>query len=257
MFMGTHYGIEVIVDYMDPEEDVLTQAIKSFEHWKIKYEILPIDVCLPHSNIPIFVFRYWKEEKEKFSIMNQEDNLYYTTEKLPVDLNIIELINDLNGQMRFGSKPKEMASKFLKLLDDAKSEARFQIEYGELSEENKQLMDIYSEIAQKKVEAEWEKRKRELESDDDFKDFGYDLPAEDLIYGRDIEELANSMLEMKMAADILNEKYYDYWEMKRLGDLDHHDKILQDGGYEYTLSVLHDSYFWREFLKDDLKKASK
>ena len=56
MFIGTHYGVEVIVNYLDPEEDVLTQAIESFDHANIKYELLPIDVCLPDSHAPVFVF---------------------------------------------------------------------------------------------------------------------------------------------------------------------------------------------------------
>ena len=85
MFIGTHYGVEVIVNYLDPEEDALTQAIESFDHANIKYELLPIDVCLPDSHAPVFVFKYWKDGKEKFSIFNEEKNLYYITENfLPI-----------------------------------------------------------------------------------------------------------------------------------------------------------------------------
>lgn len=241
MFIGSHYGVEVIVNYLDPEEDVLIQAIKSFDHANIKYELLPIDVCLPDSHVPVFVFKYWKDGKEKFSIFNEEKNLYYITEKLPADIDIIDLIFDVNSQMEHGDEPHNMKSLFEKLFRRAQIEALNYVYYSELTEEDKMCLDSYMEIA---------KKEHILSSSEfDGDDFGEDIADED-IKNEDVSNSAKSMLINKIIADILRRKGYNFHDLKMIGDIDHHDKIYKDGGYEFTLLKLFNGYNWDETIKN-------
>ena len=39
-------------------------------------------------------------------------------------------------------------------------------------------------------------------------------------------------------------------DLKMIGDIDHHDKIYKDGGYEFTLLKLFNGYNWDETIKN-------
>lgn len=53
----------------------------------------------------------------------------------------------------------------------------------------------------------------------------------------------------KVVADILNEKGYDYTDMKRYAEIDHHDVET----WESDLERLYDGFYWRSTLRDCMK----
>lgn len=143
--------------------------------------------------------------------------------------------------MEHGDEPHNMKSLFEKLFRRAQIEALNYVYYSELTEEDKMCLDSYMEIA---------KKEHILSSSEfDGDDFGEDIADED-IKNEDVSNSAKSMLINKIIADILRRKGYNFHDLKMIGDIDHHDKIYKDGGYEFTLLKLFNGYNWDETIKN-------
>lgn len=64
-----------------------------------------------------------------------------------------------------------------------------------------------------------------------------------------VEEKTMFLYMYKVVADILNEKGYDYTDMKRYAEIDHHDVET----WESDLERLYDGFYWRSTLRDYMK----
>lgn len=250
MFYGTHYSEKVAVGYLEEDQSGVLQVANKLVEMGLQYVLLPIDVNMPGSGYRINVIEYRCNGTEKYIIINDAERLYYTTEKLPRDLNIVNLINDVNGQMKFGDTPYDMKSMFEVLISSAEAKANAYVYHDKLSDEDETCLSGYMEIA-KKICSEENIEKHPVDPDfEEFgdDDFGIDLADEDLKKER-VEGTAELLLVYKVMADTLRNKGYAFYEIKEIGDIDHHDIVNQNGGYETTLLMLYNGYNWDQVIR--------
>ena len=144
-------------------------------------------------------------------------------------MDIPRLIFDILGQKE-GKKPLDMQSKFGNLLTEAMSQSNCIISSGNFSKSEQEIIDLF----RKKVESTTTDERKETDE--------WNFEDED----DPVEEKTMFLYMYKVVADILNEKGYDYTDMKRYAEIDHHDVET----WESDLERLYDGFYWRSTLRD-------
>lgn len=226
MFKGTHYGEEVRMNWLDEEKNALNQVIASLENKNIKYQLLPIFDKQDgyHEDMSIDVLKY-ENNGDNYCIISGLKSCYCITKKLPDDMDLPKLVNDLLAQ-KHGKEPMIMRSKFRKLFDENMVEAQGIINEANYDENEKRVISLF----RAKVESEMSDDEKEVDEwfDED-----------------PVEEHTMFLYLYKVIADCLEGKGYSYTDMKRYAEIDHHDVDT----WENDLKWLYDGFYWRSTLK--------
>lgn len=227
IFKGTHYGEEVWLSYTDEDEYALVQVMKAMQEKGIDFELLPIEICQNEMFINILKYTSKNDGKPVYCIICGAKCCYIQTRKLPDDMDIPRLIFDILEQ-KDGKKPLDIQSKFGKLLTEAMNQANFFIASGNFSESEQGVIALF----RKKAESTMTDEEKEIDE--------WDFEYED----NPVEEKTMFLYMYKVIADILIEKGYDYTDMKRYAEIDHHDVET----WENDLEWLYDGFYWRNML---------
>lgn len=231
-FKGTHYGEETWLSYTDEDENALVQVMKAMQEKGIAFELLPTEICQNKMFINILKYTSQNDGKPVYCIVCGAKCCYLQTKKLPDDMDIPRLIFDILGQKE-GKKPLDIQSKFGNLLTEAMSQSNYIISSGNFSKSEQEVIDLF----RKKAESTMTDKEKEVDE--------WDFEDED----DPVEEKTMFLYMYKVVADILNEKGYDYTDMKRYAEIDHHDVET----WESDLERLYDGFYWRSTLRDYMK----
>lgn len=229
MFKGTHYGEEVYLSYTSEDESALKQVMTAMREKGIEFELLPVEAKDFQGEMFVDILKYTSQNDGMpvYCIICGAKCCYVQTKKLPDDMDIPRLIFDILGQKN-GEKPMTMQSKFRKLLNEAMNQARMIIYDGNFSEEEQRVIDLF----RKKAESTMTDKEKEVDE--------WSFEEED----DPVEEKAMFLYMYKVIADCLIEKGYDYTDMKRYAEIDHHDV----NSWENDLEWLYDGFYWRSTL---------
>ena len=202
MFKGTHYGEEVYMAWYNENKRGLNQVIETLEKDNLEFKLLPI-----HDDEHNYdVFKYKKDDEWKYCIVCFRKSCYFMMRKLPEDMDIMKLVQDVYDQNQKPEKePMIMRSKFRELIDPALVEAQNKLEDFKECEMyiyelfKRKSEDTMSDEDKEVDEWDWDEEKTPVEKDADFR----------YMY--------------KVAAELLNRKGYDYEYLKKIAELDHHD----------------------------------
>ena len=236
MFKGIHYGKEVWLNWVNEEENALKQVINAMKKQNIQFELLPIydKEDIYHEDMIIDVLKY-KNNGEKYCIISGLKSCYCITKRLPDDMDLPKLINDLLGQNR-GKEPMLIGSKFKKLLGENMVEAQNIIAKADFDAIEKWAISLFR--------AKSEDTMSDEEKEVDEESFGDEDP---------VEERTMFLYLYKVIADCLERKGCDYSDMILYAELDHHDTDT----WENDLEWLYDGFYWRSTLQKYEEEARK
>ena len=224
MFKGTHYGEKTWLSYTDEDENALVQVMGAMKEKGIEFELLPIEVWQNEMFVDILKYKSQKDKATIYCVVCGTKSCFLLTRKLPDDMDIPRLVFDVLGQEK-GKKPITMQSKFKKMLNDAMNQAKMIIYDGNFSEEEQCVVSLFRKKADE-IMSDKEKEVDEWDEEDP------------------VEEKAMFLYMYKVIADCLIKKGYNYTDMKRYAELDHHDVET----WENDLEWLYDGFYWRTTL---------
>ena len=228
MFKGTHYGEEVWLDWVNEGENALEQVMDAMEKQNIEFKLLPIYDKQEsyHEDIAIDVLKY-KNNGDKYCIISGLKNCYCMTKKLPDDMDLPKLVNDLLDQ-KHGKEPIAISSKFKKLFDENMAEAQEIIAKANFDTAEKRVISLFRAKSENEMTDEEKEVDEWLFEDEDT-----------------VEDNTMFLYLYKVIADCLERKGYDYTDMERYAELDHHDTDT----WENDLKWLYDGFYWRSTLQ--------
>lgn len=227
IFKGTHYGEEVWLNYTDEDENALAQVTSAMSEKGIEFDLLPV-TCQDEMFINILKYTSQNDGKSVYCIVCGAKCCYLQTKKLPDDMDIPRLISDILGQKK-GRQPMTMQSKFGKILTETMNQANMIISSSDFDESEQEVIELFRKKAESTMpDEEKETDKWDFEDEDD-----------------PVEEKTMFLYMYKVMADLLIEKGYDYADMKRYAEIDHHDVET----WENDLKWLYDGFYWRSTLK--------
>lgn len=225
MFKGTHYGEETWLSYTNEDENALQQVMDAMREKGIEFELLPAGDWQDEMFIDILKYTSQKDGKSVYCIVCGAECCYLQTKKLPEDMDISRLISDILGQKK-GKHPMAMQSKFRKILTETMNQANMIISSGNFSESEQKIIDLF----RKKAESMMTDEEKEVD------EWGFEDDP--------VEEKTMFLYMYKVIADLLIKKGYDYTDMKRYAEIDHHDIE----SWESDLKWLYDGFYWRSTL---------
>lgn len=225
-----HYDEEVTVQYS--QYNILESWIASAKANGLEPELLPI--LIPRDNITgslIEVFYYEINSFPRYSIINRTTGFVYTVKKLPVDMDINALIEDVDSQYNQKTEPWKMKSKFDTLYRRYFCAAREKIHNDEISDLDKQILPAYDLKA----------KKLGMKDTDEWDTEDYPL------------EKAKELLTYKIMYELLEKDGYGYEYLKTIAELDHHD--VPD--YRVDLKTLREGRDWEIYIAEELREIKK
>lgn len=225
-----HYGEEVTVQCS--QYNVLENWLASAKEKGVEPELLPI--LVPKDNVTgylIDVFYYEINNFPRYSIINRTTGFVYTVKKLPVDMDMNALIEDVDSQYSQKTEPWKIKSKFDTLYRRYFYAASEKVHNDEISDLDKQILPAYDLKAKKigmKDTDEW-----------DTEDYPF--------------EKAKDLLTYKIMYELLEKDGYDYEYLKVIAELDHHD--VPD--YRGDLKTLREGRDWENYIGKELEEIKK
>ena len=242
IFEGTHYGVEVKMEYLSAG-NLVKNAINALQEKGYPFKLLPIYPKGGHDyldNMYIDVIRYEKDDTIRYMILCGETQCIYYTTALPDDLDLNYLVRDIEHQYRHKAAPAQLESKYKKLFYEAFSMA------SSIIGEN---CFVYKEGVP--LQQQYIKMIKEYDSKNGFRGIDYRGYEH---YRNVCEKIAKEQSELFydsniaylfiVIASVLAEKGYDYSDMVTYASVcDDEDEKLK----EEDLKRLEIGYEWRRY----------